>query len=330
MSTRLDGRGRGQVLIVVALVVAAIFVGLALVLNSGIYAENLSSRETTDTEDALSFTLATDEAVAEAYERTNRNGSATADEARATFNATVDDWESAQQRRGAKQGVGVDVERSAHVGWRLNQSTDRNLTSDDDATGWRLADGATDVAEFELDVTRTSLHDASADWSNTAGEAFNVTVEDASGARWHLYVFEDAANGSVVVHAGDPGDYADLGALLADGSRTCSETASRAVVDFRNETLAGATCEPLNFSDDVGSSVDVSYTNGDSASGTYELVVNGSSAAETSNFYGPDSGADPTATAVVYSASFTSHYGRSDLVHERHGTYLIREETHAS
>lgn len=319
-----NGRGRGQVIIVTALVIAAIFVGLALVLNSGIYAENLSSRETTDTEGALSFTLSTDEAIAEAYERTNRNDSATADEARTTFNDTVDRWEAAQQRRGAEQGIGVDVERTPHVGWRLNQSADREFTDEGTAADWQLAAGATHVAGFELDVERSSLHSPS-----TLGEvsdAYRVEVDGTNTGDWDLYIFENDSD--VVVHTGDPGSYSDLGDLLADGSHTCREPASRAVVDLRNETLDGVDCPPLNFSDDEDGPVDIYYANGGAASGTYVLVVNGSSAAVEANFNGP-TGADPTATAVVYSASWASHYGRAELTHERTGRYVVREETHA-
>ena len=40
------GRERGQILLVASLVVATSFVGLALVVNGAIHAENLSTRET--------------------------------------------------------------------------------------------------------------------------------------------------------------------------------------------------------------------------------------------------------------------------------------------
>lgn len=324
MQTRPDGRERGQVIIVSALVIAATFVGLALVLNSGIYAENLSSRETTDTEGALSFTLATDEAVAEAYERTNRDGSATADEARSTFNGTMDAWESAQQRRGATQGIGVDVSRTAHVGWRLNQSDGGQFTDDDGNGDWPLASGATDVGAFDLTVNETSLYDADNDWTNV-NTSFSVLVDDGTD-EWELYVFKNSSG--VVVHQGTPGEHSSSSDLPA--ASTCAVSSSSPVVDLQAESLDGADCPALNFSDDLSGAVSVQYRNGSQAQGNYTLVVNGSDAAETPHFHEPDSGSEPTATAVVYSASYATHYGRSDLVHERSGTYVVRDETHAS
>ena len=329
MQLRPEGRSRGQVIIVGALVIAAIFVGLALVLNSGIYAENLSSRETTDTEGALSFTLETNEAIAEAYERTNAAGESSAADAEATFNETVDDWESAQQRRGAMQGVGVDVERTPHVGWRLAQGTDRNFTSNSGTDDWQLVAGASDVGTFELNVTRSELHEPSD--PNGAGNSYYVEVND-SNVDWRLYIFQNGSD--VVVHSGDPTDQTNMSTLFDDAG-TCRENADHAVVDFRNESLAGANCEALNFSDDVSGSIDVYYRNVESGTGdeqvngTYTLVVNGSSAVEGTNFDAP-SDAAPTARAVVYSASYASHYGRDDLAFERRGTYAVREETYAS
>lgn len=325
MQQRSGGTGRGQVIIVTALVIASIFVGLALVLNSGIYAENLSSRETTDTEGALSFTLSTDEAIAEAYERTNRNESATADGARTTFNDTVDRWESAQQRRGAEQGIGVDVERTPHVGWRLNQSADREFTDDDGNGNWTLATGTSNVATFEMAIQQDSLYDA-ATWGNV-NSSFNVHVTDGT-AEWRLFVFQEG--GDVVVHAGVPGAYSDVSSLPSD--ETCRQAGSRVVVDLQNESLDDSACDALNFSDDLTGPVDVRYQNatngGEQVNGTYDLVVNGSSAAVGGNFDDP-TGADPTATAVVYSASWGSHYGRAELTHERNGRYMVRGETYA-
>ena len=329
MQHRPAGRDRGQMIILAALVIAAIFVGLALVLNSGIYAENLSSRETTDTEGALSFTLATDEAIAEAYERTNRKESATADAARGTFNETVDRWEFAQQRRGAEQGVGVEIERTPHVGWRLEQSGDREFTSNSGNGNWTLVDGGDDVAGFEMTVEQNSLYDAS-DWNNV-NSSFNVRIDDGTN-EWRLYVFQES--GDVVTHAGVPGKYSGVSSLPS--SETCRNSAANVLIDVQNESLNDSSCAALNFSDDLDGPVDISYRNatkgGEQVNGTYRIVVNGSDAVPTTSDYpthfNDPAGADPTATAVVYSASYASHYGRAELSHERHGRYGVREETY--
>jgi hypothetical protein len=334
------GRDRGQIIILAAFVIAAMFVGLALVLNSGIYAENLSSRETTDTDGALSFTLATDEAIAGAYEQTNAANESSASDAEATFGEVMDNWTRAQQRNGAAAGIGVDVERTAHVGWRLEQDEDGSFTPEgvSGSTSWQVVDGGGDVAEFEMNVTRSDLHDADADWETTDEAAFNVTVvgNGGGGTEWRLYVFQDSGNDSIIVRDTDPTAESSLGALrdTPDDSTTCiADGVGRAVIDFRGEQFAGTSCPALNFSDDVGGSVDVYFQNTEPSdervNGTYTLVVNGSSAVTQSDFNDP-TGSAPTAQGIVYSAAWASHYGRAELSHERSGRYMVREETYAN
>lgn len=350
MQLRPEGHSRGQVIIVAALVIATIFVGLALVLNSGIYAENLSSRETTDTEGALSFTLATNEAIAEAYERTNAAGEPTAADAAATFNGTVDSWETAQQRRGAMQGVGVDVERTAHVGWRLKQDTDREYmpAGESNTTDWTVAEDATNVSEFRFDAGTASLYDATLSLNDTSDRAFHLNVSDGT-SEWEMYVFREndaiSGNDRFIIHVGNPDNlYSDIDDLVNNSPSSCDIVADRVVVDMRNETItdsetgSGTACDALAFEDDLDGDVTVRYENTYVSNearivGQYDLVVNGSVSTDGSgdprHFNAPNDAA-PTAQAVVYSASYASHYGRADLTFERHGTHAVREETYAS
>ena len=341
MQLRPEGRSRGQVIIVAALVIAAIFVGLALVLNSGIYAENLSSRETTDTEGALSFTLETDEAIAEAYERTNAAGEPTAADAAATFNGTVDSWEAAQQRRGAMQGIGVDVERTAHVGWRLAQDADGPFVPYDDpgTTDWTVVSETDRVGGFRMDVTRSSLFDADGSVDATSDEAFRLRAVDGSGNEWTMYIFQNGNSNSIVVYVGEPTG-SDITDLLSD-EESCERVTDRAVVDLRNGTVAGESCDRLVFAEGLSGPIQIRYENvraatgGESrVNGTHELVVDGAGAVQTTggdpDRFDVPGGETPTAQAVVYSASYASHYGRADLTFERRGTHAVREETYAS
>jgi hypothetical protein len=334
--------GRGQIIIVSALVMAAVLVGLALVLNSGIYAENLSSRETSDTDDALTFTVDAAEAVAEAYERTNANGSSTAEEARMTFNESVDDWAVARERRAANQGVSTDVERTASLGWRLEQSTDRSFTpsNDSNAAGWTVASGTSGVATARLNVTRGDLYDGTLGVTNIDDEAFHIDASNGTVDR-QLYVFRDTGNSTVVVYTGDPDGFSELGDLL-DAPESCARTTDRAVIDLQAETFEGTQCDALGFVSDLEGPIDIRYRNvrestggTERVNGTYELVVNGSTAVATDGSGHPEqfnrpSEPSPTATAVVYSASYTTHYAGTDLSQTRRGRHDVREETYAA
>lgn len=343
MDTRRErGGSRAQLIIITALVLATVFVALALVLNSGIYAENLSTRETTDSEAAIGYALEAEAAVGDAYRRANGEGASTAGAAREAFLDVVDPWAEARSKEAAKNGVSAEFDGNPHVGWHLRQDEDRSFTPAGDSNNgsWRVAHGAESVGAFEMDVSREELHDAGDDLSRTADEAFHVRVVGSDGASWRLYVFRNASDGEMIVHQGDPGDSADLDELRGNATHTCSRSTASAVIDFRAETFAGADCEALDFSDDVTGAVDVRYENPHNASGdeqingTYTLVLNGTTAAGPRTDGEPDDfnatgGAAPTARAVVYSASYAAEYERADVRFGRGGLYAVREETYA-
>jgi hypothetical protein len=321
------GDDRGQIIIVAALVIAMAFVGLALVLNSGIYAENLSSRQTTDVDGALAFSQAANETVSEAYERANAAGASSADEARDKFTGIVDRWETSQRDRAAVRGIGVEVERTPHVGWRLEQDADRTFTpADGSSTDWSVVDEADGVAEFTLEVSQGELYTPTT--QSDVSNSFRIEVNGSDD--WNLYVFENSTE--TVVYTGDSDDPDDLDDLI---SESCTARGSMTTSDLRNASVGGTDCPALNFSDDLNDSTDVSFRNVDAIQGTYTLVINGSNAVSTdadgsaSDFHGPGSSDEPTAQAVVYSVSYVSHYERKELTHRRSGRYMVRDETYA-
>lgn len=342
MDTRIErGGSRAQLIIVTALVLASVFVALALVLNSGIYSENLSTRETTDSEAAVDYALEAEAAVAEAYRRANGDGARTADDAGDAFGDVVDSWADSRTRGAAKHGVSTAFDPTAHLGWRLEQDEHRSFTPADDPTNesWQVAHGARSVGAFEMNVTRDDLYDSGDDLTRTKENAFHLQVEGDDGRSWQLYVFRNASDDVMIVHQGNPEDNADLSELRTNSTHTCEEPSASAVIDLSNDEFAEADCEPLNFSDDVSGPVDIWYENPHNASGdeqvngTYSLVVNGSTAAgprtggEPDNFNGTG-GAAPTAQAVVYSVSYTTTYERSDVRFTGSRQYAVREETY--
>ncbi|PSQ15045.1 hypothetical protein BRD02_07710 [Halobacteriales archaeon QS_8_69_73] len=172
-----------------------------------------------------------------------------------------------------------------------------------------------------MNVNRTKLSD-SADTS-----AFRLNVSNGT-THWELYVYQDA-DGDINVSEGDPTD---------SSSENCSLAADRAVIDLRNETLAGDDCSALDFSSAVSGPLVVRYENVQDGSGTervngtYRVIVNGSDAVATTSGQ-PDrfdatGGSAPTATAVVYAVSYDSHYRRNDVVHDRAGRYAPRAEAY--
>jgi len=66
--------------------------------------------------------------------------------------------------------------------------------------------------------------------------------------------------------------------------------------------------------------------------GTYTVVVNSSDAIATTDGepdrFNVSGKTPPTATAEVYAVDYSASYERQDMVHERTGRHLVREETY--
>lgn len=331
------GTDRGQLLVIIALLLGLLFVALAVVVNGAVFSENLATRETVDSERSTAYTAGIEDAVASRYDRTNANGSRTADDAARTFDEDLSTWTDQRAATAATEGAAFESDWTVHPGWRLEQSADDAFVPADDATAtdWTVAGDARNVSAFALNVTRTDLQAVTGTLSD-AEDAFRLNVSDGTTV-WELYVFDDANNDSVVVHEGDPTGHGSLGALLED-SGSCSRTTDRAVVDVRNATFNGTHCAALELPAGLSGDLSIRYENvrddgAEHVNGTYTIVVNGSDAIATDGSGHPErfeapSGGAPTATAVVYAVGYEADYRRGDVHHGRSGTYRDREEAH--
>ena len=310
-----DGRDRGQLLVIIALVLGMVFVALAIVVNAAIFTENLATRETVDSERAASFTGDVERAIEVRYNQTNSNGSHTASDARETFNDTFRTWTDQRSNVSATEGGYYGANWTTHVGWRLDQSTDDSFAPADDraATDWTLATDAEDIAAFELEVTKDDLNDS-------ADAAFSVVVKDDSDT-WELFVYRTGGN---VVVTNDT------------STSECITGSSRAKIDVRAGEFDGDPCDELNLPSALNGNLQVKFqdvhnsSGGEHVNGTYTVVVNGSGAVEKTNSepdrFNRSGEAPPTAAAVVYAVNYTTTYERADVEHHRDGRYAPRAE----
>ena len=329
---------RGQILVIVGLLIAVILVALALVLNAAIFTENLSTRETADSEKPSSYAADTGSTIADVYNRTNDNDTRKAVYANTSFNESLETWADSRSDTAAENGALFVADWTTYVGWRLEQDEDRSFTpaDDDSTTEWALSNGTNvrNVSTFEMDVSRDDLYEGD-DQDDVKNNAFNITVSDGSDD-WTLYVFKD--NTDIVVHSGDPGAFSSLSDLLS-ASDTCTQDSSRAVIDLRNEKLAGDDCSALDFSPAVSGPLEIRYGNvqatdgTERVNGTYALVVNGSDAVATDadghpKRFNVSGKMPPTATAVVYAARYDTRYQRKEVVHDVEGWHSPRAEAY--
>ena len=134
---------RGQILVIVGLLIAVMLVALALVLNAAIFTENLSTRETTDSEEPSAYAADTGSTVADVYNQTNNNNTRTVADAESTFDGALRTWADSRSNTAAENGALFVTNWTTYVGWRLEQTENRSFTPADnpDATAWDLSNG---------------------------------------------------------------------------------------------------------------------------------------------------------------------------------------------
>ncbi|WP_411716294.1 hypothetical protein [Natronomonas sp.] len=331
---------RGQIVLVAALFVATMLVSLALVLNAGIFAENISSRGTASVDGATAYAADADRTITEAATRTGTSDAATAANSQSVFVAIVDDWARSRSRTAAEVGAVAELEWTSHIGWRLQQTTNRRYMPEGETatSDWTVTEGVPNVSTMQFEAETSSLYDAGTAFEDTADEAFRLNVSDGT-TTWELYLFREAADGRFIAHVGDPSSATDLSTLLGESS-TCDVVAGQPTVDLRAATLDGDDCPALEFADDLDGPVTIRYENVYNSTagenrivGGYDILVNGSTAVATNATGHPEDfsvpgGSDPTAQALVYSVNYRTHYEREEVLSVRDGRYEPFEEAY--
>ncbi|WP_254543642.1 DUF7261 family protein [Halomarina pelagica] len=273
-----DVSERGQMLLVAGLTLATAFVALALVLNTAIYTENLSTR-TSDpgASEAIRFAEAVEVDLGDAVTYVNER-EATYPDRRAAFEDVVASWSDATADSAAIDGVFTAVSLSSvEQGTRVvDGNASDGLTNATGAGDWTVvADGRVRAFEMRVDPpTGRSLvvefANASATWTTTVERVDSSTVE---------------------VRTTHPD------ATVA----TCTVAASGgATIDVSRETVAGdgdpRYCRALDYASEIRGAYDLELRDADAVSGTFELVANRA----------VDDG--PSTETVLYGATVSATY----------------------
>lgn len=301
---------RGQMILVAGLLLAVLLVGLALVVNSAIYTENLSTREVEGSSEALADDPPTTERLTRSMREANYNSdTASYTERRSTIRQNVSSWNQQQAVSSARKGRLASSEVAAmQNGTRISQDTTRefmpaeeglveNVTYEStnyrldplgisDRTNWLLAPDV-QHRSFETTVQRDSLKtvDQSAlgdladlvDELLTGSDVFWVEFEDDE-TTWRTYVVEvedtDEVATIVTEVESENGILDDVDdERLVGHCRISGESAT--VVFGANELRSSGTtvdCPELSFTNEL-SRHDIYYVGGDEVQGTYDLVV---------------------------------------------------------
>lgn len=317
-------RGRGQLLLVGALLLATAVIAIALILNTVIFTENLATRDRANAIDGpREFRgLATD-ATADGIEHVNRANNTSHAALRSNLTTYLGDWTRASARQRASDGVAVNVSVvETTAGTRVMQSNgSRNFTAGDAEVGdgnWTLSEGHR-VRQFRLNVSRDSLYnlgtiDELTDTNNETitENAFHVVADDGTPARVYLFR-DDDDDVRLLVEQG--------GTYAGGNDPDCQSDDSWVTVDLVNATVDGQACSALETLGPVlADSPDVAYENAtlgddDRAAGRYDLLVKGN-VSRSDPYYDAGSGQSPFTTPALFSATVRVTYQESGTRHE--------------
>lgn len=303
----LQGSGSsGQILVLAALLIAVLFVGLALVLNGAIYAENLASQGETSTSEAMSAEAVTEERLGQMVDTANYGvEEASYAERRRWVAENATEWDRLMGRREARSGrVYVTEPVGMTNGTRVNQSAmDDFMPAEEtlldevsdpilgsfridplglgDKKNWIIAN-ETQLRAFQMHVHRDSLYEKNPSTSTEIVETANAVLtgsklfwveidhSDASDEYRRVYLLNDSSNDSVeaVVVEFDGGSGTVAGRCSAPGENvTVRLTAGEMVGDD------GAVECPVLREATAGETADFYYAGADEVYGTYRFIA---------------------------------------------------------
>ncbi|QLD85900.1 hypothetical protein HWV23_09235 [Natronomonas halophila] len=330
---------RGQLLVITALVLAVVLVGLALVLNSAIYTENLSTRQSTDSV-GVTTAIGTGEAEIErAIHHVNRHNNSSNPKVNRAFDDAIRDLNNDTNDEYAKRGTSyrfqvTDRTNGTHL---KHTNSSKSFVSGGSNSGqgdWLLAGSVPHLRDYRMTVQPRYLYtgsDLTIDILMNNAFRVNMTGEDQSGSEvtWEVYVYENDTGDVVVVGANETEllseDTIEDLTTFEDGCRAVTSSDDEDVtLDFTNGTVSGQSCSGLAFQDHFEGPISIRYENADDnetlaesrSGGTYELAI-GTTDYEDQHFHNATEDQSPYATHIIYSARVESHYARADITHSR-------------
>lgn len=277
---------RGQMLVIAGLVLAVMFVGIAMILNGAIYAENLSTQESSgEASDLLEQRSMHAEKIQRSMDQANDLNSTEFDPVDERLNELSDRQGESASSAGARRGQAVDVELGKTTeGNQLRQFESRNFTNKDGKASWTLAEDVTEAGTFEMEFQEEALLDITGSAANQVlddaddvllggllfHEAFHIEITNSSnGETWRVYIFQslDADGRNVHLYTQEPGEeiltIEETVDSLLDESCQASFSGDFAEVDIRNGEVGGEPCDDLAFyeEDVVDNEHQISYQN---------------------------------------------------------------------
>lgn len=303
----LPGDDRGQIILIAAFILAVSFVVLALVVNSAIFTENLSTRDdVAGSQDALEYRAELKAGVESLVESVNENASLSP----LDVDASVQNMSAQSGLSQARLGRIVNVSViSKEYGQRIAQdNASRNFTSNGSAADWTVVSGVSETRNFVINVTNPN-----------SSINFDVLANQSGGPpEWEMTI---DTNGDFTVSV-----------ETSTNSETppCTRSpGSHVIIDVTDATVDGEPCHALYRNQSTGdkmwfaeglSDYDIEFDDGDEIEGTYSLIVDETASINASNYHGPPNDDYPYAQEdpndIIWSSTIKYSYLTSSLAYQ--------------
>lgn len=319
------GAGRAQLLLVAAIGLAVLLVLLALALNTAVAGE-LQAAGAGDSLDAeraaLGYVSAAERAVAGLLAPgyggvASGNGTGYTD-LRADLDDEVERWDDVAGDEYARDGAATNVTvTNVTFESRIVDDAGGTFESAAGAENWTLASDTPAVERYETSLEEAALVETDA--CATAGACFTLEIEGDSGAVWRLFAYSPTAGG-VEVRV-EPVDASET---------TCRTDDPSAAVNLTAGTFdpGGADCGFTTFTDELDPPYTVGYRDAGNATGTYDLLVDGTVVPDTieaDDRY--DTTGSPRIEPRITSATVAARYQSPDLLYR--AEFRVRGEAYA-
>ncbi|MGB9952893.1 DUF7261 family protein [Haloarcula marismortui] len=311
----LNDDDRGQIILIAALALAVTFIGLALVVNSAIYTQNLASRgEVAGSNDALEMRAIVEANVERGIIAANRYNYSTQTTLEASVRESVRTVSTQTERQRVTSGalVNATLTGSPTYGTRIAQN-DTSLFESGEATpsaDWMVRERVTRPGDG-TNATRGFVINAT-DIPTDSADAFAVTANGTGGnPKWTMQVWGGVG----------PGGTVNVEVDTPSGTQTCTVPIEEpyAHIDVTDGTVQSKPCLALQggsfdgrFAHGVGDEYNITYESGDQIRGNYSLVVRDSTPASTLD----TAPASPFSTTAIYNTTVRYRYDTSNLRYE--------------
>jgi len=300
---------RGQLFVLAALALAVMIVGVALLLNSGVYSANLAAQhDATGVEEPREFLREAEIGANRVMAHSNYNNFSSYGDLRRNFTVGVHNWSDRAHHHKALGGTGVEVrELNVTNGTRVTQDTDdRQFLNNGRAPNWTVATRLGGVRQFRMNVTTATLPNVSSvqtqsEYRNSVYFRINVTPDGGTTKR--IYVYGNSTQEAALVRvAGGPSG-------LSPPCKAPANENDRVTLHISDGLIGQGHCEALDFLHDPATPFAINYTNSHNIDGSYELFFDKTFSNAQNGNYGTDPNSDPPGLQrAIYNATLDVNY----------------------